>query len=82
MSESAYSLATGILTGGLSTLDTLTEQKSDIIKKELDLTYNKKKLLQAYDPDVLAGKIYEKEQTALYENSPYYQNIFFQSYLL
>lgn len=75
MSESAYSLATGILTGGLSTLDTLTEQKSDIIKKELDLTYNKKKLLQAYDPDVLAGKIYEKEQTALYENSPYYQNI-------
>lgn len=75
MSENAYGLATGILTGGLSTLDTLTERKSDIIKKELDLTYNKKKLLQAYDPDVLAAKLLEKEQTALYENSPYYKNI-------
>lgn len=75
MSENAYRFTEGILTQGLKTLGGIREKNKGILERELDLEFNKKKLLQQYDPEVLGAKLAAEEQETKYKNSPYYLNI-------
>ena len=82
MSENAYGLATGILTGGINTLKSIQEEKKGVLERDLDLEYNKKKLLQQYDPDVQGAKLAAEEQETRYKNSPYFLNILSEGEIL